>query len=303
MPARRKPTTDSARPSAPPPAAAAPSLQSRFDGVLGARRGLTDARAGLARLNIAERELERAQLEARRLQVEYDTLSDGAAALGERLTQQTMQLQERDAELLQSHSARDRARYALVRATGSDLFPRSSPDVHHGLWTPGRPYLSCEHVYDEDGHCYRAPERGVTPGHRPGVSNSWLPCADDAHCPQPDPLPWGLHPVDARAVRQDIYWWDKHGTKYELGDLSDEHLQGVIAWLHDHAQRHWVDQIDAGSIFVPCPAQAYLDADGPHGWLGDTPLMRALEAEATRCESVADKSPPPAAHSTRKRPR
>ena len=276
------------------------SQQSNFDAAVGERRGLTDARAAVARLDIAEREMERAQQEAQRLQVEYDKASGGAAELGELMTQQAEQFQERDAELRKSRSDRDRARYALVRATGADVF-RSVSAVHHGTWTPGRPYLSGEHVYDTDGRCYQAPPFGVAPEHAPGVSDSWVPCADVSQCPLPAPLPRRSHPVDARTVRQDVFWWDKDGTKYEIDDLSDEHLQEVIGWLHEHAQRLWYGEIDAGKVLVPCPAQAYLS---PADWLADTPLMRALEAEAARCEAAAEQSATtaPAARSTRKRP-
>lgn len=132
MPARSKPPVRS-------PAA-------NFNAAVGERRGLTDQGVALARLNTAERELERAQLEAGRLQVELRQVERRSGRAGELITQQACQLQERDAELGQSH-------------------------------------------------CYQAPERGVAPGHRPGVSNSWLPCTDDEQCPQSVPLPRGLHPV------------------------------------------------------------------------------------------------------------
>jgi hypothetical protein len=245
--------------------------------------------------------MERAQQEEGRLQVAYDNLS-GGGALGELLAQQAMHLQERDAELQKSWAERDRARYALVRATGSDIFLPDTPAVHHGIWTPGRSYIFGEHCYDEDGRCYQAPQHGVIAGRGPGVTEFWVRCADDGTCPSPAPLPRGPHPADCgRAMRQDVFWWDADGTKNELADLSEERLHAVIGWLHEEAPRLWFDEFDAGTVLVPCPAHAYLS---PGDWLADTPLMRALEAEAARCRPEADKSATDvAAKTARKQPR
>jgi hypothetical protein len=284
MPAPRKLTTD----SSPPTTAVAPTLQSRFDGVLGERRGLTDARAALARLRVSECELERTEREGWELKVKYEHLSDGASRLHDVVAEQNMKLESRSYELQVCRRDLRRARYALVRAVGVDGFARLDPDTHHGVWTPGRPYLAHEHVYGPaDGYCYCAQECGVAVGQAPGSARDWVRCAASDPCPKPEVVPVHDHPVESGyAVRQVEFWWDRHKRWYALHELTDEHLQGVVRWLGEHSYLLWQEELDEDLFYVPCPALAYED---DIAWLDDTPLMRALDKElASRGLPAAD---------------
>jgi hypothetical protein len=96
------------------------------------------------------------------------------------------------------------------------------------------------------------------------------------------------HPVaSGLALRQRAFWWDAEHNKYALHDLTDEHFEGAVAWLHTHAQRLWDDELDDARVICPAPAEAYPDAGS---WLADCPLMRALQAEAVRRELPTDTS-------------
>jgi hypothetical protein len=299
-----KPTNDipSKRQVAEVPSRQSSPNESRFDDVLGQRRGMTDPRAALLRLDVVERELECVQQEARALHLKRSELSDAVAGLRD-------QLQEKDAELSDvydelSASAGDlaRARYALVRATDADPFPRNGPAVHHGVWTPGRPYLCAEHVYaPADGHCYRAPPFGIPAAREPGVSGQWVRCRAPRGCPAPVALPPGPHPAaSGLALRQAAYWWTAAAKRWALPDLSDEHLHRVLAWINEHARGLWHEELAAAVIRVPCPAQAYADA---HDWLADMPLSRALEEEVARRELLADAAGTTAATESTREPR
>jgi hypothetical protein len=141
-----------------------------------------------------------------------------------------------------------------------------------------------------DGACYSAPPFGVVAGHPPGISPDWVRCAAGAQCPLPDALSPEPHPVASAsglALRQDAFWWDAEHNKHALHDLTDEHFAGVVAWLPEHAQRLWDDELADARVHVPGPAQAYPDAGE---FLADCPLMRALQAEAVRRELLADTS-------------
>lgn len=262
-------------------AAVGPPVQARFDGVLGERRGLTDARAALARLRATEHKLELTERAARELTVKYEDLSDDVARLHDEVAEQNMKLHERSAELRVCRLDLLGARYALVRATGVGAFARCGPDTHHGVWTPRRPYLPGEHVYGPaDGHCYCSLECGVTAGQAPGIAREWVRCAPEDRCPKPEVVPVHDHPVECGyAVRQVGFWWDRHKRWYALHELTDGHLQGVVMWLSKHAHRLWQEELDNDRFHVPCPALAYEDHIA---WLKDTPLTHALEKELAR---------------------
>lgn len=295
MCAQRRPETAGAPPSVSPGTADAPTLQARFNGVLGDRRGLTDVRAALARLGATERELDHTQREALALHEDYEHLANDVTRLNDLLKEQADELEYRCIELRVSQSDRARAHYALVRATGTDISFRTNRPVHHGVWTPGlRSYLCDEHVYGPvDGCCYIAHPLGVAPGHEPGVSDYWKRCAADAGCPEPEPVPVRAHPVDGHALRQDEFWWDAKMHKHALHELTDEHIQGVIAWLSNHSPQLWVAELDEARVYVPCPAQAYANETD---WLADTPLWRALNVELARRGLAESETPATDAH-------
>lgn len=252
-----------------------------FAKAVGERRGLTDVRAALERTAEAEHALEQAQDVAQALREQRDHLHEVIKRRDDSLKVQENEIFELCTDNLECRCELDRARYALVRATGAEALVGSRPAVHHREWTPGRPYLCGDHVYSPaDGACYQAPPYGVAAGELPGVSEAWVLCGEGATCPKPEPLPRRGHPMSCRhALRQDQFWTDAEERELGLSELTDEHLQGAIAWLDEHARQLWTEELHTLSFYVPCPAQAYPDHIS---WLADTPLMRALRQELTR---------------------
>ena len=249
-----------------------------FHEVLGDVRGATDARALRARLGSAERERDEAWATAWSLQTEL-------GALRLRGTELSIELQTSRAALLDARvdldcllSARDAARYAAMFAGAPDPITADA-EVHHGRWTPGRPYLDGQHVtHPISGHCYRAHTGGVPAGLMPDGVNGWVPC--QGVCPQPERVFAGSHPASSGfALRQHEFWWDQSGERWALADLTAEHLTAVIDWLPEHLDTLWQPEFRGSVPRVPCPANAYEFAED---WLADTPLMRALLAEAQR---------------------
>lgn len=286
MAARRQPVTGGNGSARTAPASSA-EPGSRFDAVLGERRGIADA-AVRTHLAATQRELEVSQQEAAELRERHESLERAVGDLHDRLEDADAEIRARCDEVRACECEVDRVRYALVRATGSDIGGGdAAPDVHHGVWTRGRPYLFGQHVYwPEGGACYRTPISGIAPGHPPGVSRLWLRCVDDGACPKPVVPGSSPHPVaSGLAVRQTRAWWDRHGAEWALSELTDEHLRGVITWLHDHADELWGSELAFALVFPPCPAQAYLTESD---WLADLPLVHALEREVSRRRSVAD---------------
>lgn len=250
-----------------------------FESVVGNSRGVTDARSLARALTNSERELT----------LTYARLSDAAADI-EQLNREKAQLAEvvtclegdvalADHLLDCSRRDRDLARAALMRAGRRDPVVNSVAE-HHGNWTPGRPYLTNQHVYlPNTSVCFRARAGGALVGASPGKSSRWRRCGDGA-CPQPTAVPVGSHPVrSGYALRQEVWWWDKDLKRWALEDLSSEYLMAVIDFLRDAAPRLHGTEFDSARFHVPCPVWAYASA---RSWLSDTPLMRALLAERRR---------------------
>lgn len=251
----------------------------QFDRLMGPRRGLTDARTLSAQLVGAERELEAAVAEIGGLSDENGTLANAVQTLEARVAQLEDELDGERRALRSSERDRDRARYAVLRAGGRD--PMAARHyAHHGLWTPGRPYLVGQHADDAStGCCYEA-RVSVRPGDRPSKSRRWRCCLGD-DCPTPAPIDTSPHRAfSGYALRQARSWWDSSNTEWELRELSDEHLLAVVGYLRDMRLQLWLDELDDRSTLrVPCPAHAYAS---PASWLADSPLMRALLAERRR---------------------
>lgn len=125
--------------TAPARAVTATAVQSRFDAAVGERRGVTDTRAAVACLSAAERELEVSQNEVRVLRKDCDSWARSLTDSDEMLMEAQAGLANTCDELWACECNLDRARYALVRATGTDALPDCGTATHHGEWTPGRP--------------------------------------------------------------------------------------------------------------------------------------------------------------------
>jgi hypothetical protein len=256
-----------------------------FDRLLGDGRGITDARVLLARLSSAERELAGATTELERVYSEKDELAHGRQLLHDRIAGLEDAVEDAAVELASCQCDHDHARYIAVAAGLGDPFIRGEPE-HQGVWTPGRPYISGQHVYDpQTGACYQARCLGVVAGKHPRQSKLWYRCKG-APCPELVELSMDPHPAaSGYALRQERSWWDREKKRWKLKDLSREHLLGVIKYLEDNIVRLYADDSAQLPMRVPCPPNAYFSTGGhssQYAWLQDTPLMRALLAEKRR---------------------
>lgn len=256
-----------------------PDTRDAFEQLLGPGRGIADATAR-ALLSTSEHELLAAQREIQRLRAdsaEHDAETERAR---ERTEELNSKLDQKRFELVRTENYLTRARYALVRADLPDPLAYIAAAEHHGIWTPGRPYLIAQHVYDPaTWHCYTpANEEGVKAGRRPGRTLAWQRCIRSRlGCPAPPSVSMQPHPVaSGYAVRQECSWWDAQCRAWPLEKLSDEHLLRVIDWLEDNLVNIFIAELGRYPALVPCPPNAYVGADE---WLADTPLMRALLAE------------------------
>jgi hypothetical protein len=252
--------------------------EDRFREALGDARGVTDARVLRACLGSAELERDEAWASAQSLQTELGALWLRGTELSAELLTSRAALLDARADLEYMERERDMARYAAMFAGAPDPITADS-EVHHGEWTPGRPYLDGQHVtHPVSVHCYRAHTGGVPAGLMPDGVNGWVLCQEV--CPYPERVFAGPHPVSSgAALRQHKFWWDQSGERWALADLTAEHLTAVIDWLPEHVDALWQPELRCSVPRVPCPPDAYEFAED---WLADTPLMRALLAEAQR---------------------
>jgi hypothetical protein len=177
---------------------------------------------------------------------------------------------------------RDKLRYFAVRHGLQDPDRAEPLNRHQGIWTPGRPYLSWQHVHCPDTHiCYWAQEGGVAPGRRPGRSRRWVRCEHPAYCPKvPRLTRRGVHPTsNGYALRQTTFWWDGERKPWRLENLTRTHLLAVLDWLESHAWGLGDRELSSPLPPVPCEFIAYAD---PLDWMHDTPLWNALIAEKRR---------------------
>lgn len=265
-----------------------------FARVVGHGRGMSDAgmlgeqlRATRAQLAETLAALEAAQDNERELQVTVERLTE---ALGReqherrRAEQLADQAEAREREIIDE---RDRARYAAMRSGQRDPAPGFTHEqVHHGVWTPGRPYLSYQHVWHpRTGDCYRADKGGAPAGELPGTGRHWGPCIDASMHPEPVPIPIDMaHPLQGPALRQTELWWDKHGVAWAVREISDDYLANIITFLRGRVLHLYAGEAEWDAPFVPCPWLAYAS---PMAWLNDTPLMRALLRERRRRQTAA----------------
>ncbi len=155
------------------------------------------------------------------------------------------------------------------------------------MWTPGRPYLSYQHVWHpKTGDCYQADKGGAPAGEMPGTGRHWQACMDTPTCPTPLPVLAGEleHPLGGPALRQTELWWDVNHTAWTVREIADDYLENIIAFLRRHARQMCAAEAEQSIPFVPCPWNAYPSAAA---WLADTPLMRALLRERRRRQDGA----------------
>lgn len=90
-------------------------------------------------------------------------------------------------------------------------------------------------------------------------------------------------------LEQDVVWRGQDGRTYYVGELDDEHLGNIIAYLNRHAERLLQDRRDADEFELP-PRRIeyvrYIESVDALSWLHDRPLYRRLLAEQRRRASV-----------------
>jgi hypothetical protein len=251
-----------------------------FERVLGNGRGVTDTRALGELLASTERNLSAAHQELGQLCSETDAFNQRLDELDAIVVELQTELSATSMELRWCERDRDLARYCVVRSGGQDPLVAGVNDEHHGIWTPGRPFLTGQHVYEPlTGACYSVTAGGAAAGERPHESRRWRRCRG-GRCPAPGPIPTTPHPVGSGyALRQREHWWDATGRRWNIHDLASDHLIAVIDYLRDFANPMRDAELSDSRTYVPCPANAYPSAST---WLSDCPLMRVLLAERRR---------------------
>lgn len=261
-----------------------------FGSVLGTGRGLTSNPASQAELKAAQDQLTEAlaKLSDAVDQVDelLETVSDLRAQLQQAFEQRNRhQLAAQDAEAREADALveRDRARYAAMRI-GVQRDPCGhveADQTHQREWSPGRPYLSFQHVlHPKTRECYCADMGGAPIGELPGSGRHWQRCIDLDLCPPAEPPGAQFHhPLDGPALRQTDLWWDHEHNAIPLRELTDSHLDNVIDFLRTSAQQLNSKEWSQSRVMAPAPYHAYETAAA---WMADTPLMRALLREQRR---------------------
>lgn len=98
----------------------------------------------------------------------------------------------------------------------------------------------------------------------------------------PAAVPGQIHYV---VVFQSEVWIDGEGREWAIGDMTDEHLVNVLAYLERRAERIWyATWLHQAALLHNAPDEVWAeDAEmTPREWLLDTPLFRALTAELER---------------------
>jgi hypothetical protein len=261
-----------------------------FGRVLGAGRGLTGTSASQAELKAAEDKLAEALSKLSDAASQVEELLDTASGLRAELQRTSEQLNHcrrnaQDAEVREVEALieRDRARYAAMCANGQrDPCGHVQADqMHQREWSPGRPYLSFQHARHPKTHeCYTTDMGGAPAGEMPGAGRHWQRCIDLDLCPLPEPMGGQFeHRLDGPALRQTHLWWDREHNAIPLRQLTDDHLNKVIAYLRTNAQELNSGEWRRSRVMVPAPYHAY---ETGAAWMADTPLMRALLRERNR---------------------
>lgn len=94
-------------------------------------------------------------------------------------------------------------------------------------------------------------------------------------------------------LEQDRIWRGQDGRVFYVGELPDEHLGSVLAYLGRHAhdlllQRRTLEQHDV----LTDRTEASLESTDATNWLLDRPLVRRLLTEQRRRSAVDDEVVP-----------
>jgi hypothetical protein len=266
-----------------------------FERVLGHGRGLNDLGLLGAELQQAKDALAEAVAGLQDARSREDALQDVVARLTDDLGRMTREQGKwqwaADQAEMRNRKLRvggEQARYAAMRLGHRDPVPDWPFErTHHGVWTPGRPYLAYSHVWHpKTGDCYCTDNGGAPIGEAPGTDRHWQSCMESSGCPEPVPLPTDEmeHPCDGEAVRQSQLWWDRTHAAWRIKEIDDEYLANIIDYLRSHARQLCAGEARWPVPFVPCPWNAY---SSPAAWLADTPLMHALLRERRRRRAAA----------------
>lgn len=177
---------------------------------------------------------------------------------------------------------RDRARYAAMRTGIQDPYSGlDRPAFHQGAWTPGRPYLAYEHVWQpKTGECYCSSSTGAPAGEIPGTGRHWVRCLDPEGCPRPvaPRQDVGTALVGPMLRRAELV--PSTGARLKLPRaLTDDELTRMTNYLRANANDLCKQEWHRTTPLVPNPVHAYSSAAA---WMADTPLMRALVRERRR---------------------
>jgi hypothetical protein len=90
-------------------------------------------------------------------------------------------------------------------------------------------------------------------------------------------------------LEQTAIWRGQDGRTYYVGELDDEYLGNILAYLGRHAARLLQERRDLDEFELPPRSTDYvreLETIDPYNWLADRPLYRRLLAEQRRRASV-----------------
>lgn len=90
-------------------------------------------------------------------------------------------------------------------------------------------------------------------------------------------------------LEQTLVWMGQDGRTYYVGELDDEHLGNILAYLGRHAERLLQERRDIDEFDLPPRSLEYvrnIETVNAHDWLLDRPLYRRLLAEQRRRMSI-----------------
>lgn len=90
-------------------------------------------------------------------------------------------------------------------------------------------------------------------------------------------------------LEQTVIWRGQDGRVFYVGELGDEHLGNIIAYLNRHADELLQRRRDLDEFTEPSRSLEHvqqLESADPLAWLHDRPLYRRLLAEQRRRASV-----------------
>lgn len=157
--------------------------------------------------------------------------------------------------------------------------------IGQGPFTPGRPYLKSDCVWDRTLLLWQVAVTHVPPGEPPAPASEHWRAQDTRGLVTgrgPAPEGSGYEVNFSWAFRQDeivYYPTGSGGSDGRITGLTDNQLKDAFTRLPPIAEVVFEQELSEQHTFDSCPVTAYPDA---RAWLADTPLMIALRAEAAQ---------------------